>query len=210
MKIHIRVQHSAGRGAALARLLALLPPAVEVITDEQAYTIPNPMRNYLRCMTDPPKKATHLLIIQDDALPCRLFSSRLHAAVSERPDDVLSLFVGGLSGKTKKSFLEALANHQRWAPIWFREIHHVVAMCWPVEKAAHFVDWYAVTKVPGPIPPKSDDAVVGFWARKNREQVWAHVPCLVEHPDDLPSIVQSRSRFSDAGRRAIAFADDLT
>ena len=205
MKIAYRVQHYAGRDDALGRLLPFLPKNTEVVTDEGN---PNPCRGFLRCFESLPD-TTHLCVIQDDALPCKGFLGEVEQAVAGRPDDVLSLFVGGLPGRTKRDFLGALGDGTRWSPIYFSEIHHVVCSVWPVPVAEEFVEWYGGARVPGPKPPRSDDAVVGYWARTSHRLFWATVPCLVEHPDDFPSVVQNGSRFGDKGRRAIAFLDDL-
>lgn len=210
MRIAIRVQHAVGRDAPLARLLPLLPPEVEVVTDDLAIERPNPWRGFSLCFQDLPTRATHLCVLQDDALPCRDFDKRLRAAIKEKPNDVICLFIGGLPGQTRKLFYEALARGDRWSPVYFQGIHHVVGTIWPVRHARDFVEWVENNKVPGPNPPKSDDAVVGYWARKNRRtvQVWATVPCLVQHDDVFPSVVQGANRFSDRGRTAIAFVDD--
>jgi len=206
VKIEYRVQHLAGRDEPLARLLARLPPAVTVVTDTELEALgPNPMRNYLRCLEPPKKNVTHLCVLQDDAVPCEAFDRLTAEAVGERPGDVVSLFVGGLTNRTRKSFYEAMQRKERWCPVYFRDIHHVVGMVWPVEVAAGFLEWYATARVPGPIPPRSDDAVVGYWARTTKRTVWATVPCLVEHPDDMPSTVHSIGRQGDAGRKAIWF-----
>lgn len=203
------MQHVPERADVLPRLLERLPPAVEVITDTEIESLgSNPMRNYLRCLTDPPPDATHLCVLQDDALPCRAFGVLVPEAVGERPDEVLSLFVGGLTNRTRKDFYIALQRRQQWTPVYFRDIHHVVALVWPVSLAKEFVAWFAATKVPGPIPPKSDDAVVGYWARTTKHQIWAHVPCLVQHPDDVPSLCRSIGVQGDKGRRAIYFIDE--
>lgn len=209
MKIAYRVQHAAGRDVALQRLLPHLPGA-EVVVDHEVDQ-PNPFRNYLRCLAGAPQGATHLCVMQDDALPCRAIAPRVEEAVGERPDDVISLFVGGLSGRTRKDFWAAQSRGERWSPVYFREIHHVVALVWPVGLAQEFLDWWASEpKMPGRREQKSDDAVVGYWARTTKRLFWATVPCLVEHPDDLPSVVQSPTRtLGDKGRRAIAFIDDL-
>jgi hypothetical protein len=205
VRIHYRVQHTVGRDQALERLLRLLPPAVEVVTDHDIND-PNPFRNYLRCLEGAPPDATHLCVLQDDALPCQGFEVLLKEAVGERPDEVISLFVGGLPGRTRKDFLAAQLNGERWSKVWFREIHHVVALVWPSVLAQDFLDWWASEpRVPGPKVQRSDDAVVGYWARTTHRLFWATVPCLVEHPDDFPSIVQGTNRFGDRGRRAIAF-----
>lgn len=209
VKIAYRVQHAAGRDDALQRVLARLPEA-EVITDHEVAD-PNPLRCYLRCLAGAPQGVTHLCVMQDDALPCQAIALRLEEAVAERPEDVLSLFVGGLSGRTRKEFWAAQSRGDRWSPVYFREIHHVVALCWPVALAQEFLDWWESNpKMPGARIQRSDDAVVGYWARTTHRLFWATVPCLVEHPDDLPSVVQSASRsLGDKGRRAILFIDDL-
>jgi hypothetical protein len=214
MKLLYRVQHTAGRDVALARLMERLPPA-EVITDHETDDL-NPFRNYLRCLAPPPLPVTHLCVIQDDAVPCLNFGPRVIAAINERPFDVLSLFVGGLTGRTRKDFWGAQTRGEHWSPVYFRETHHVVALVWPTPLAAEFLAWWASEpRIPGPKVQRSDDAVVTHWIkstyanRNTRRNVWATVPCLVEHPDDLPSVVQSARRLGDKGRRAIAFADDV-
>ena len=166
-----------------------------------------PWRGYLRCLENPPQDATHLCILQDDALPCQNFNLKLRQAVAAKPDDVLSLFVGGLSGRTRKMFYAALKTGAPFTPVYFREIHHVVALCWPITLVHEFLAWYPDAKIPGPKPPVSDDAVIGYWARSQRKLFQATVPCLVEHPDDFPSVVQGANRFGDKGRRAISFID---
>jgi len=209
MNIVYRVQHAEGRDEPLARLLAgLVPLAVDVVTDREV-SDPDPMRNYLRCLSDP-SDATHIVVLQDDAVVCDRFGSLLREAVVERPDDMISLFVGGLPGKTRMDFLRALQKRERWAPVYTQGIVHVVAMVWPVAAAKAFLEWFPPSKpIPGARAPyRSDDMVVGYWARITKRQVWATVPCLVEHPDDVPSIAQTSRKAdgADRGRRAIHFA----
>jgi hypothetical protein len=208
VKIEYRVQHAAGRDAPLERLLIGLPPAV-LVTDRETAD-PNPLRNYLRCLADPAPGTTHLCVIQDDAVVCRDFHRLLTDALTDKPDQLVSLFVGGLPGPSKVKFLRALKNHERWFPVYMQGITHVVAMVWPVADAAAFLDWFPPDRpIPGAKEPyRSDDMVVGYWARVTKRQVWATVPCLVEHPDDVPSVAQDDYRkLGDRGRRAIHFAD---
>lgn len=165
---------------------------------------PNPWRNYVRCLTDPPEGATHLLVIQDDTLPCVRFTEALDSVVMARPDTVLSLFVGGLRNRTTTDFTRALGDGRPWSRINFRDIHHVVALVWPVGLSASFLEWAETSRVPSPKPYRSDDMVVGYWARTTRREVWATVPCLVEHPDDTPSTIRARAwGRGDRGRRAV-------
>jgi hypothetical protein len=180
-----------------------------VIRDDDVFD-PNPMRNYLRCLADPPEGVTHLCLLQDDAIVCESFRDRASQAVGERPDDLISLFVGGLPGRTRIDFLRALKRRERWSRVYMQGIVHVVAMVWPVALAREFLDWFPPDKpIPGARKPyRSDDMVVGYWAKITKRQVWATVPCLVEHPDDVPSVAQSRrgGEGDDRGRRAIFFA----
>lgn len=210
MKIAYRVQHAAGRNEALARLLAKIPPAVEVITDHEADTDPNPWRNYRRCLEDLPNGVSHVCVLQDDALPCQNFGMRLNDAVEQRPDDLISLFVGGLPGASLKAFRKAQARGEGWCELPRpSKITHVVGLVWPVVLVAPFLAWYDEEKdmIPYPQPHRSDDMVVSYWLKtaKPWRTAWATVPCLVEHPDDLGSVAQRREK-SGPGRRAIAFA----
>jgi hypothetical protein len=184
-----------------------------VVTDHEVGD-PDPMRNYLRCLADPPDGVTHLCVLQDDALPCNDFARQVVAAVENRPDDMLSLFVGGLPGKTRTDFLRALKHGERWVAVYMQGIVHVVGLVWPVATAKAFLEWWPPAKpIPGARAPyRSDDMVVGYWAKTTKRQVWATVPCLVEHPDDVPSVAQTNRKADgqDRGRRAIHFVDSRT
>jgi hypothetical protein len=70
---------------------------------------------------------------------------------------------------------------ERYIPIWWREFVPVVAILWPVEKIAEFMDWAPTATLPGEPNPRSDDAVLGYWMRKTKQQFLATVPSLVEH-----------------------------
>ncbi len=210
MKLVYRVQHTVGRDEGLHRLLDHLPLAVEVVSDHEGHD-PNPWRNYLRCLQNPPPRATHMAILQDDVLPCNNFDIRLREVIKEKPDQILSLFVGNLRGAGQKEYRKAQIARSQWCAISSAaRIFHVVALVWPVEAAAAFLDWYEVTKdkIPARQPHRSDDQVFGYWIRTGtpRRTVWATVPCLVEHPDDVPQVARKRQRASDPGRRAISFA----
>jgi hypothetical protein len=208
VNIVYRIQHAKGRNGSLARVLGGLPPEVEIVTDEEIAT-PSPFRNYLRCLSEAVEPGvTHVCVLQDDVLLCNSFTDRVSVAVGERQRSVVSLFVGGLPNRTRRDFLAALGRGEHWMPIYFRDIHHVVALVWPVELIQSFLAWYPTARIPGAQPPRSDDAVIGFWARTTKNVVWATVPCLVEHPDDVPSTIHTRTRTGrDKGRRAIHFEE---
>lgn len=147
-------------------------------------------------------------MLQDDVVLCRDFPPAVTRAIEDRPEQVLSLWVGGLPGRTRKDFWIAQGKREPWSPIYFRDIHHVVALVWPRPLAEEFLEWTEESRLPGDCrAQQSDDAIVGAWARRTKKQFWACVPCLVEHNDD-PDVVPSTigRPQGDKGRQAIAFA----
>lgn len=150
--------------------------------------------------------ASHGIVLQDDAIVCADFPPAVTAAIEERPEQVLSLWVGGLPGRTRKDFWVAQKARDSWSRIYFRDIHHVVALVWPRPLAEEFLAWTDSSRMPGDCRQvQSDDAIVGAWARRTKKQFWACVPSLVEHDDDIPSTIGRPQ--GDKGRRAIAFID---
>jgi hypothetical protein len=208
--IAYRVQHTAGRDEPLARLLARVPPAVEIITDHDVGD-PNPWRNYMRCLSDLPEASSHVVVLQDDVVPCRDFGMRVRDAVRNMPHEIISLFVGGLKDAERIYYREA-RNGRQFADMHGARIHHVVGIVWPVAAARAFMEWYAENeeKIPSRRPHRSDDMVFSYWIKNGRprRKVWATIPSLVEHPDDVPQVARQRQRVSDRGRRAIQFAGE--
>lgn len=200
-KITYRVQHYPGR-ASIERLLPSLPSTVEVIEDEVS-----PWSGYRRCLAD--ISSDYIVVLQDDAIVCRDFPLVCEKIAAARPESLVLLWTGGLRQRSQIEFLQALKEGKRFAPMYFRDIHFVVASLWPKAKAEHFLTWTETHKTPGRQPPKSDDASVGYWARNVHEQVLCSVPCIVEHPDDQPSTIgRWHKNGKDRGRVAIHFDPD--
>lgn len=139
---------------------------------------------------------------------CRDFPLAVTAAIEQRPESVISLWVGALPGRTRKDFCIAQSRKEPWSAIYFRDIHHCVALAWPREKAEEFLEWTDESRLPGDCRSvQSDDAIIGAWARRTKQRFWATVPCLVEHVDDPETVPSTIGRpQGDAGRRAISFA----
>ncbi len=139
---------------------------------------------------------------------CRDFPPAVTAVIEERPEPVISLWVGALPGRTRKDFWAAQGQKERWSPIYFREIHHCVALVWPRELVEEFLDWSSSSRLPGDCRQvQSDDAIIGAWARRTKKRFWATVPSLVEHVDDPETVPSTIGRpQGDKGRKAIAFA----
>lgn len=144
-------------------------------------------------------------------LPCENFDTRLRLAIEEKPDQLISLFVGNLRGAGQKEYRKAQLQGEKWCGLHRSvRIVHVVGLVWPVEAAAAFLHWYETEgdKMPVKRPHRSDDQAVGYWLKNSSpyRTLWATVPCLVEHPDDVPQVARTKQRAADPGRRAISFA----
>jgi hypothetical protein len=207
----IRIQHRAGRDEPLERLLKDLPPAVEVVTD--ADEPPNPWRGYRKCLTDLPELG-HVAVIQDDAVVCRNFAPALERIAGANPNDLVALF---MSKQPKRSHNSASLRYgkSRYTDIHLQDICHVVAVLWPVAKARNFLEW--VDGNPNRLRGRdfqSDDATVSRWMQLTKQRIRMTIPSIVQHPDDVPSVVnQHKVRAgADSGRVAghwIGDADPL-
>lgn len=187
-RISVRIQHHPGRAYLLPPLLEQLPGA-EVVTDpDPDSAFPSPWRTYRECLARPaPAGTSHLLVLQDDVLLCRRFLEV--AAELARPEPV-ALFLGGApavsagrASRAPRGSLVALVP---------AEFVPVVALLWPVEVAESFLAWCGEHRLPGDPAPRSDDAVVGRWARRTGQVVYAATPSLVEHPDVEPSLIRKK------------------
>lgn len=190
--------------------MAGLPPAVEVVEDCGGPPS-NPWRGYQLCLRDLPSSATHVVVIQDDAIVCRNFAPAVELIVNAVPDDPICLFLGGLPRATGKAALRILRNKATatFVPLNFRDFMPVVAVIWPKPKAEHMLEWSKDAKLPGMPNPRSDDAVCGAWQRFNKQRVWCAMPSLVQHPDDVDSHVRREpGRGRDTGRVALNYIGD--
>lgn len=127
-------------------------------------------------------------------------------ALAARPDSLVALFVPTALRQGSKRLLEAcqrddpfcsLDPYESWVP--------VVALAWPARLIAPFVEW-AAPRFPPERKRYADDAIVGQFVKTFGERVWATVPSLVEHPDDMPTILHKR--LPAVERRATCFAGE--
>ena len=198
----IRVQHYAGRDEPLKRLLSQLPPAVEVVVDS-GETL-NPWRGYRRCLEQLPDQG-HVCILQDDVVVCRNFEPALRLIAAANPTTPVSLFLSKLPKRTY-NLASLKYGKTRYVTVHHSDLLHVVGILWPVEKAQAFYTWAEENpkRLAKGREALSDDAAVTRWMKLTGQYVLCTVPSLVEHPDDVASVVNKRkmSNGTDAGRTA--------
>jgi len=198
------VQHHPARSHLLSPLLGRIGEC-EVVSDPEPDGKRCPLRCYLECLRLTPEWATHRIVIQDDTWPCEEFREKAETAIEERPDTLVAFFVPGSPGGGRNRILHAQGRREQWAPIGGLGWVPVVALCWPTSLIAPFLDYAAHPRYASQC---GDDAIVGWFSKQNRLQVWATVPSLVEHPDREPSLI-GRRHFGGRNRSRLAalFAD---
>lgn len=200
--IHARVQHHPSRAHLLPGLLDRLAPIPCEIVAHQSDP-PSPWAGYRLCLDSPPD-CSHLLIVQDDALPVPGFTEALPAIARDVP---VCLFLSRLPRDTRPKVEQAMRMNRRYLQLSLRSFLPVIAVLWPLPKLIEFEEWSRDVRLPGAHPPRSDDAVGGRWKLETRQLVLATVPSIVEHADEEPSVIRDLS--PKAPRRKAAFlADD--
>lgn len=129
--------------------------------------------------------STHLLVIQDDALPVGRLYERLVPLVAERPGELLCLYVPERPTYMGRAMHVAHQKQERFAPIPGGMFIPLVATVWPVWMAYECLAWVEAT--PTSKSRRCDDAQVARFMRTKRYQALGVVPSLVEHDELTPS-----------------------
>jgi hypothetical protein len=171
---------------------------------------PSPWAGYELCLADLPD-CSHLLIVQDDAVPADNFAEALEQIAVAQPTAPVCLFLARLPREVSRRAEIAMERKQRYVQLSWRSFLPVVAVLWPREKALEFAAWAKDNPKIGPGPSRSDDAMAGRWKLVKRQTVYACVPSIVQHPDEEPSTIGRTAQWGrDRGRVAAIFTDDAT
>lgn len=211
------IQHHPTRRDLVRRLTGSLDGfRVEVVESERRNP-PSPWATYRRCLERACELAcdgyTHATIIQDDAIVCRAFAQELDAAIADLPDAVLVLFLASSptsladlarSSRSLRADYAKLPPPRLIPPTMFLP---AVAVTWPMDAIADVLDWQE--KYAG-VTRRSDDHMLGRWAADEHRSatIAVTVPSLVQHPDDVYSLVGNGAgaRGRNPSRSALFFA----
>ena len=129
---------------------------------------PTARRAWLASLRAP--RATHHVIVQDDALLCRDFLPGLKAALSEVPEAVVSLF----------TIHDKVAEAQKAGFSWIQQRDDVwgLGIAMPSAWAPEFVRWCDTHIPPGYL---HDERRVAIWMLANDRACFSPVPSLMEH-----------------------------
>lgn len=167
-----------------------------MVTDPEPGGVPWAWRTYRECLRllgDGPG-----IIVQDDVVLAEDFESLTATAVADCPCRVLCLFVSRQLKLGGSMMMQAAIRGESFARLHSQD-HFVpmVAVAWPPGAAKLVLEWASHTRIR---PGMADDGVIAGALKDLGLEAWATVPSLVEHPDDVPSLVNQAGGRS---RRAL-------
>lgn len=166
---------------------------------------PDPWEGYRRCLKDIPSHVTHLLVVQDDAIPCPGFAEAVGKIAVRWPNDPVCLFMGAFPASTAARIRRSKPD-VRYVPLGPTSFMPLVCVLWPAHVAKSFLAWSNTARG----ITRADDGNAARWVRATRQQVMVAVPSIVQHDDGEPSVKGGRDHkpWAEAWRRALMLADD--
>jgi hypothetical protein len=180
--VQVVVQHHPARADLLPRLTDRLTNPV-IVTDPGG-ELSSAWRTYRLCL-GAAAGADHVLIVQDDATVPDGFEEATRNAIAARPDAPIAFFVSPQARLTAHAMTHATAHRVPWARWETRDFWPTVCSSYPAKDAERIRD-FVDRNDPG---ARGDDAPVGDAMRALRIPGFVTVPSLVEHPDDVPSLI---------------------
>ncbi|WP_257462363.1 hypothetical protein [Archangium lipolyticum] len=120
---------------------------------------------------------THVVLLNDDAVPCAGFVEAVRAALAVRPRHPVCFYANHETARL------AYERGDAW---WTSDDGLVGVTCaLPVELARDFLEWEHASLVERPPPGLSDDGRLNVWAMAHQRRIW-HARGLVDHaiPDE--------------------------
>lgn len=201
MKIAFVIQHHPSRADRLPALLAAIPEAT-VVTDPEPDSRASWPAARLAWQTYP-EDATHVVVLEDDAVPCEGFVSAVTLALYERPAHAVAFWAN------RKQIADALAFGKAWQ--WCHPMvsyHGTVCNALPTSWVRSFVSWGDLERYdrrkPGGVDQRLREWLVGRGGR-----VLLSAPCLVQHGLPEDSLLWPNGGQLPIKRVTTCFADDL-
>ena len=206
--ICVRVQHHPARRAHLPELLHHLGSLPSKVV-EHSSSPPDPWAGYRLCLTDLPD-CTHVLVIQDDALPRPGFADAVQSIAVAHAERPVCLWMSAIPASAAARALRA-SGRQQYIPLGPTNIVPLVAVLWPRALAQQFLEWSLTASG----LTRADDSNVAKWIRRMprdmKPEFMVCVPSIVEHDDWAPTVkggTRKESHGRSRDRVALLLADD--
>ncbi len=197
-----RVQAHPSRHELHRRLLPLLAPLPTTLFMHES-SPPDPWAGYRRCLSGIPSDVSHVLIVQDDAIPCPGFATAVEKIAIRNLNDPVCLFLGAYPASTAARVRRAKPD-VRYVPLGPTSFMPLVCVLWPTKAARSFLEWSRTARG----ITRADDGNAARWIRASKQQVMVTSPSLVEHDDYTPSVKGGRDHVpgAEAWRRSLSVA----
>lgn len=206
ISLSVAIQHHPIRSELVQELLGDIPGA-ELATDPEPNAMRNPWRSYRHALQTTPPGATHRMIVQDDVRVCDGFLPAVLAAVAAKPDRILSFFVAGNPYEHSQAVYAACDRGSSWAELDNQRWCPAVCLVWPAYHVPAVLAWVVAQNWPDAF--RADDEIVGRYCRYADVLPLASVPSLVDHPDDVPSLLGQKAQYGqDPGRTTACWIGD--
>lgn len=208
MNVSIAIQAHPSRKALVDALRATLPASEAVFDPEPEAALTSPWRTYRAALESTPPDATHRLIIQDDAeVAATHFAEAVDLIAACWPDRLVTLFLANSPRLSARALFKACERGERYAVLPTKPWVPAIALLWPtslISPVLAFVD--EQTWPPGFC---ADDEIIGRAMTALFQPLIATIPSLVEHPDEVESILGRRRNMAgrDLSRVAACFID---
>jgi len=143
--------------------------------------------------------ATHVVVLEDDAIPCGDFRDHVADIIAERPDHLLGLYVGRTAPKKPQPLLAEITVD---GGEWLDHPELVDRLRWGVGYVLPTVDVPVVLQHVGTLSQHAwlnTDVRMGSWHAAQGRLSYPF-PSLVDHDDDLPSTTSTHRRGRVAWR----------
>lgn len=206
----VRIQHHPSRAELLPPLLGSLDPLRVEVSTHKSFP-PNPWAGYHKALSGLPEADSHVCVLQDDVRVCQNFPQAVTRIAEANSDNIVCLFLANLplrvsrlalrEGKRGKHYIETYLRTNEFCP--------VVGVLWPTHKAREFIHWTDENpRKLGHPEPRSDDGVLGRWCALTKQLVRFTVPSIVQHPDQVKSLIGRQSHWGkDKGRVALLYCE---
>lgn len=148
--------------------------------------------------------ASHVLILQDDALPVEGFGALAQAAIDERPEHIISYYLGtGRPAQTEAHQAIRLADrtHSHWVEM--SRIYWGVAWSIPIALLPELNAWLSTHD-------GATDSITGRWMLRTGRPCFHTWPCLADHQDGPTLVKHTYSGIERKAWRVATKASALT
>jgi hypothetical protein len=186
IRLSVAIMHHPSRSAVIPGLVkSCLPLAARVIEDPEPLGPPSALRTAKLAWAAMEDDATHHLVLQDDVLPVAGFAGQVLSAISQRPEDGVTLCVNWNSPHNSYLTRRAALAGSSWGPLSPYEWIPTLGLALPVAAASAMAARLAEL-ADDSFWGDDDEAIIDFCKQRGLRVV-STIPHLVDHTD-LPSL----------------------